>query len=113
MRKGLKGVPFVDEGSGNVFTDVGLEMSDTDMLKVCLALAINRTIQKKKITQAEAGEKMGVDQAKVSKIVRGRLDEFSPERLIQCLLLLGRDIEVFVSDRYRSKPGRLRVRACS
>jgi predicted XRE-type DNA-binding protein len=111
MKKVLKPVPKVDMGSGNVFADIGVDLSDVDLVKVHLALEINRTIQKRKLTQASAGEKMGVDQAKVSKIVRGRLDEFSQERLMSFLLALGRDIEVRVSQRYRNDRGR--VRACS
>ena len=111
MTKERKGVPKIDEGSGDVFADIGVQLSDVDLVKVHLALEINRTIQKRKITQAVAGEKMGVDQAKVSKIVRGRLEEFSQERLMSFLLSLGRDIEVRVSQRYRNERGR--VRACS
>jgi predicted XRE-type DNA-binding protein len=112
MSKEPRDVPMIDEGSGNVFTDVGLEMSEIDILKVHLALAINRTIQKRRLTQAEAGRKMGIDQSKVSKIVRGRLDDFSQERLIRFLLDLGRDVEIRVSERYKNERGQFRVRAC-
>jgi predicted XRE-type DNA-binding protein len=111
MKKEPRNVPEIDEGSGNVFADVGLEVSDIDMVKVHLALEINRTIQKRKLTQAAAGALMGVDQAKVSKIVRGRLDEFSQDRLMAFLAALGRDIEIRVSSGYRTDRGR--VRACS
>ena len=113
MSKEPKDVPVIDEGSGNVFTDVGLEMSEIDMIKVQLALAINRTIQKRGLTQAAAGRLMGVDQSKVSKIVRGRLDEFSLERLAKFLLDLGRDIEWRLPERYRTERGQFRMRACS
>jgi predicted XRE-type DNA-binding protein len=104
---------MIDEGSGNVFKDLGLDLSETDLLKVHLALAINRTIQKRGLTQAAAAKKMGIDQAKVSKIVRGRLEDFSQERLIKFLLDLGRDVELRVSERYRSERGQFRIRACS
>ena len=111
MRTASRNVTHIDQGTGNVFTDVGLEMSETDMLKVHLALAINRTIQKRRLTQAEAGLKMGIDQTKVSKIVRGRLDDFSQERLIKFLLDLGRDVELTVSGRYKDKRGKISIRA--
>jgi len=110
MRKEPKAVPAIDEGSGDVFADVGLEMSDIDMMKIHLALAINRTIRKRRLTQAEAGSKMGIDQSKVSKIVRGRLGDFSQERLIKFLLDLGRDVELRVSGQYKETRGKARVR---
>jgi predicted XRE-type DNA-binding protein len=100
----------IEKGSGNLFADIGLEMSDEDMLKVHLALAINRTIQKRDLTQVAAGEKMGIDQSKVSKILRGQLDGFSPQRLIHYYLSLGRDIEIRFPDRWRSERGELKVR---
>ena len=42
------------------------------------ALYIHRT----KITQKEMAERLGVDETKVSKILRNRLDDFSTDRLI-------------------------------
>lgn len=39
-------------------------------------------ILRSKITQKEMAERLGVDETKVSKILRNRLDEFSTDRLI-------------------------------
>jgi predicted XRE-type DNA-binding protein len=41
-----------------------------------------RYILKSKISQREMSELIGVDEGKVSKILRNRLDEFSTDRLI-------------------------------
>jgi len=99
------------EGTGNVFADIGLEMTEEDMLKVHIALQINRTINKRGLTQAKAAEIMGIDQPKISKIIRGRLSGFSERRLIEYLLRLGRDIEVRFPERIVDR-GQIRVRAC-
>ena len=110
--KEANGTGPVAEGTGNVFKDIGLEMSETDMLKVHIALAINHTIKKRALTQEEAAKLMKIDQPKVSKILRGRLDEFSEHRLMEFLLNLGRDIEIRFPDRWRKERGQIRVRAC-
>ena len=65
--------PQVFYGSGNVFADLGLPDADEMLAKAGLASAILDVIEQRGLTQAEAAEKMGIDQPKVSKIVRGRL----------------------------------------
>ena len=52
---------------------------------------------------------MGIDQPKVSKLLRGRLKEFSVERLMLFLNLLGYDIEVRVQKAATQKRGRVRL----
>jgi predicted XRE-type DNA-binding protein len=55
---------------------------------------------------------MLTDQSKVSAVLRGRLEGFSAARLIQFFLLLGHDIDIRVSKRYREhEEGRLKIRA--
>lgn len=55
---------------------------------------------------------MGIDQPKVSHILRGRLGGFSTQRLIDFLTALGRDVDIVVKMSPRSrKKGRLRIAA--
>jgi hypothetical protein len=49
------------EGSGNVFADLGLHMSDDDMLKVVVARAITRIVNAGDYTQSAAAEIMKID----------------------------------------------------
>ena len=97
------------DGSGNVFSDLGLPSSDEDILKFAIAKSISDTIQKKELTQVEAAKIMRVDQAKVSAIVRGRLNAFSVDRLIRLLIAIGRDIQIHISEGYTNEPGKIRV----
>jgi predicted XRE-type DNA-binding protein len=73
---------------------IGIPMSPAEMLKVNLAAFVSRVIQDKDITQAEAAIALGIDQPKVSKLLRGRLEEFSIERLMGFVLALGHQIDV-------------------
>jgi predicted XRE-type DNA-binding protein len=99
------------ESSGNVFADLGLPHSEEDMLKVEIARAIANAIERRKLTQVAAAGVLRTDQAKISAIVRGRLKDFSADRLLSFLVALGHDIEINISKRGKKVPGRIRVYA--
>ena len=84
----------ITPGSGNVFADLGLPNPEVYELKARLVSQIHQFIQDKGWTQTQAAEVLGLDQPKVSKLLRGRLAEFSVERLLTMLNRLGHDVEV-------------------
>jgi predicted XRE-type DNA-binding protein len=85
-----------ETGSGNVFADIGLEDPEVALAKSDLVCRINSIIEVRGLTQVEAARLLGVDQPKVSALRRGRLDEFSIERLIRFLRSLEQRIEISV-----------------
>ena len=95
--------------SGNVFADLDLPHSEEDMLKIEISRAIAATIRRRKLTQVQAAKLIGTDQAKISALLRGRLKDFTADRLIRFLLLLGRNIDIKFSAVNGDKPGRLKV----
>lgn len=99
----------VFDGSGNVFADLNLPSSPEDMLKVEISRAIAATIRRRQLTQAEAAEIIGADQAKVSAMLRGRLKDFSANRLMNYLLLLGINVDIRLSCGAAGKPGKVKV----
>jgi predicted XRE-type DNA-binding protein len=100
----------VTRGSGNVFADLGLPNAEERLAKAQLAYAIAQAIEERGLTQRQAAALMGIDQPKVSHILRGRLADFSTERLLGFLTGLGRDVEIVLKKAPRSrKQGRLRV----
>jgi len=100
----------VTEGSGNVFADIGVPEPEQALAKAKLAAKIAAAIEEEELTQAEAAERLGTDQSKVSAIIRGRLDQFSTERLLQYAQMIGYDVEIRFSRRHRGT-GRLRIGA--
>lgn len=102
---------IVIESSGNVFADLDLPHSEEDMLKVTIARVITSILRKRELTQVQAAEIIGVDQAKVSALLRGRLKGFSVERLMKFLTLLGKDVDIRISGKFRNQPGRIKVAA--
>lgn len=84
-------------GSGNVFSDLELPDAYERLLKAQLAVQIRRFIEQKDWTQAEAAGVVGLDQPKVSNLLRGRLAGFSVDRLLSILNRIGHSVEVPIS----------------
>ncbi|MEH2257323.1 helix-turn-helix domain-containing protein [Nostoc sp.] len=82
--------------SGNVFTDLGLPNSEERLVKAELARKISEAITFRKLTQVQAAEVLGIDQPKISALVRGRLSGFSIDRLFQFLNDLDNDVEIVI-----------------
>jgi len=90
-------------GSGNVFADLGFPEPDIEMAKAELARQIVAFIRGRNLTQKQAAQVLGIDQPKVSHLVRGRLDLFSTERLLQYLIRLDADVAITVTPKEPSQ----------
>jgi predicted XRE-type DNA-binding protein len=100
----------VEESSGNVFADIGLPNPEERLAKADLAIRIGAAIRAQRLTQTRAARLLGIDQPKISRLLRGQLSGFSAERLMHFLTLLGRDIEIVVKRAPRSRrQGHVRV----
>ncbi len=82
--------------SGNLFADLGLPDPEEALAKAELAQKIIVLIRERELSQVEAAKILGVDQPKVSALMRGRLTGFSMERLMRFLILFGQDILITV-----------------
>jgi predicted XRE-type DNA-binding protein len=103
----VRGIP-VEQGSGNVYTDLGYEDSDSMLIKAQLAGKIAEIIRRRSLTQARAAEILGLTKPKVSAILQGRFRGISEHRLLDCLTRLGRDVHIVVKPTPRSRSnGRL------
>src|SRR5271167_3941500 len=98
------------KSSGNVFRDIGFSPAEAAELtaKSMLITAITETIDKRKLTQKEAAERCGTDQPTLSKVLRGRMESVTFDRLTAWLTALGRTVEIHVRPyNSRAKRGRL------
>ncbi len=98
----------VEPGSGNVFADLGLPHAEQELLKARLTLQIYKLIKARGLTQAKAGEILGIKQPHVSTLMRNRAGMFSVERLMEFLTALGQDVEITVRPT-RKEHGKLSV----
>lgn len=110
MAKRQQAATEVTAGSGNVFADIGLPEPEEELAKAQLASCIRQVIKRRRLTQAAAAARMGIDQPKVSAILNGRLANFSADRLMRLLTALGQDVEIRVKPTPRGRAhGQLRV----
>jgi len=86
----------VEFSSGNVFADLGLPDARKLKIKSGLVIEITKAIRRLNLTQAEAAERMGITQPKVSALLRGEFSNLSERKLMDCLNRLGYDIEIKV-----------------
>lgn len=105
-----KSTRTVRRSSGNVFADLRVKDAAEKRTKVRLAFAINDILQRSRVSQAEAAQRLGINQPKISALMNYRLDGFSVERLMNFVNALGRDVEIVISKR-RAKRAEIRVRA--
>ena len=93
----------VTRGTGNVFADLGYADAEERQTKLRLAFAINGVIARRRLTQAAAAEKLGINQPKVSVLANYKLDGFSVERLMTFLTALDQDVEIVIRKKPKSR----------
>jgi predicted XRE-type DNA-binding protein len=111
--RGSKNEGKVTIGSGNVFADLGLPNAEEEAVRASLVLHLANELESRGLTQRDAAKLLGVDQPTVSRIMRGRFERFSLERIIRFLVSAGRDVKIVIPSarRTKGKSGRLLIEA--
>lgn len=106
-RGGVREIP-VEEGSGNVYTDLGYPDSESMLVKAQLTAKIAEIVRRRSLTQAQTAEILGLTQPKVSALLKGQFRGISEHRLMECLTRLGRDVHIVIKPTPRNRSnGRL------
>lgn len=94
------------QSSGNVFEDIGFDAIDAEELaaKSDLIALLARAMRLRRLTQREAAALCGTDQPTLSKVLRGRLESVTIDRLASWIMALGGDVRISVSTPRRSAP---------
>jgi len=79
----------VEEGSGNVFADIGLPHPEEALAKAEIAHQVNRILAERGLNQVQACTLLRIAQPRVSDLARGRLGKFSLEQLLRFASLAG------------------------
>ncbi len=89
--------------TGNVFKDLGFGDDEAENLKIRADLMIELTklIETQELTQTAAAELLGVTQPRVSDLMRGKIDRFSVDTLIEMLGHAGACVSFVVTQRSR------------
>ena len=93
----------LQRSTGNVFKDLGFSEEEAENLKIRADLMIELTklIEAQALTQGAAAKLLGVTQPRVSDLMRGKIDRFSVDGLIEMLGHAGVCVSVVVTPRSR------------
>ncbi|HKZ09723.1 MAG TPA: helix-turn-helix transcriptional regulator [Rhodanobacteraceae bacterium] len=72
------------KGSGNVFADLGFDPAEAEVMKLRaeVMIRIEQLVKSKGWTQAEAARRLGVTQPRISRLVKGKWEDFSLDMLL-------------------------------
>lgn len=86
----------VTESSGNVFRDVGFPRDEAEhlLVRADLLIQLQKALKARGLTQSKAATLLGVKQPRVSDLLRGRIDLFSADTLIDMLARVGIGVRV-------------------
>lgn len=89
------------KSSGNVFRDIGFPRAEAEhlLVRADLMIQVQKLISSRRLTQKVAAKTLGVTQPRVSDLLRGRIDLFSTDALIDLLVRLGAEVRLKVKVR--------------
>lgn len=93
----------IERGSMNVYADLGFDNAEEMLVKAQLASKIGDIIRRRKLTQVQAAELLGITQPKLSGLLRGQFRGISEAKMLECLTRLGRDVKIVVKSAPRSR----------
>ena len=101
--------------SGNIFADLGFSPEDAAELtaKSTLILALKTVMAERTLTQKQAAKVCGTDQPTLSKVLHGRMESVTIDRLAHWLTALGQDVEITIRPAPSTRHARLHVAAAA
>jgi len=91
----------ITPSSGNVFRDLGFRREEAEhlLVRADLMIHLQKLIASRRLKQQPAAKILGVTQPRVSDLLRGRIDLFSTDALIDMLARLGAMVRLTVKVR--------------
>ena len=88
----------IERGSGNVFLDLGFGKAEAENLKLRseLMMRIADYCKAKGRTQAEVAKALGPTQPRLNALLRGRIDQFSLDALVNVASRAGMSVRLVV-----------------
>jgi predicted XRE-type DNA-binding protein len=101
--KKRKSIEF-EEGSGNVFADLGLKDSDQLLARAQIGYQVFKILEDKKLKQREITDVLGIAQPDVSHLMNGHFSRFTTDKLLDFLKRLNRKVTIEVSRHHKGEP---------
>jgi len=94
----------ITPSTGNVFRDLGFRREEAEhlLVRADLLIQVQKLIASRQLKQKEAARLLHVSQPRVSDLLRGRIDLFSTDALIDMLARLGARVRLTVKPSRRN-----------
>ena len=93
-----------EEGSGNVFADLGLKDGDQLLARAQIGFHVFKILKDKKLKQREISTILGIAQPDVSHLMNGHFSRFTTDKLLDFLRRLDRKVTIEVSPHLKGEP---------
>src|ERR1700676_3860029 len=93
-----------EEGSGNVFADLGLKDSDQLMARAQIGYHVFKILEDKDLKQREIADVLGIAQPDVSHLMNGHFSRFTTDTLLDFLKRLDRKVTIEISRHHKGEP---------
>lgn len=101
--KKRKDIEF-EEGSGNIFADLGLKDADQLLARAQIGFHVFKILKDEKLKQREIAGILGIAQPDVSHLMNGRFSRFTTDKLLDFLKRLDRKVIIEVSRHHKGEP---------
>ena len=88
----------IERGSGNVFRDIGFSPEEAQNLHLRseLMTRVEQFVKRSGVTQTAAARALGITQPRLNDLLRGKIDKFSLDALVNMLGHAGMRVELRV-----------------
>jgi predicted XRE-type DNA-binding protein len=93
-----------EEGSGNIFADLGLEDADELFARAQIGFCVFKILKERKLKQRETAALLGIAQSDVSHLMNGHFNRFTTDKLLNFLKRLDRKVTIQITPHKVGEP---------
>jgi len=93
-----------EEGSGNVFADLGLEDADELYARAQLGFHVHQLLAARKLKQREIASVLAIKQPEVSHLMNGHFSRFTTDKLLEFLKRLDQTVSIRIRPHRPGEP---------
>src|SRR5580698_4761562 len=93
-----------EQGSGNIFADLGLKDSDQLLARAQIGYYVFKILEDRQLKQREISDILGIAQPDVSHLMNGHFSRFTTDKLLDFLKRLDQKVTIEVSRHHRGEP---------
>jgi predicted XRE-type DNA-binding protein len=93
-----------EEGSGNVFADLGQDDAEGRLARAKIGFHVYKILADRKLKQREISSLLGIKQAEVSHLMNGHFSRFTTDKLLEFLKRLDQTVSIRIRPHRPGEP---------